>query len=404
MVGEQLPISATVFREGHDAVAANVVWTGPDGTPSARSPGWQLRRETSAGTRWSTPDAPGPLDVRRRGVERPVRDLAARGRGEDRRPARAPRTSPTTSRTAPCCCSRRPGSRRSRAATEPDRGRRRAPRHHAGRWPSGSPRRWRWPQVMHEHPVRELVTQVRRVHGLGGPGAGAVRLLVRVLPAVRGRGRPGPGSDAVSPPVHGTFKSVDAPAARDRRAWASTSSTCRRSTRSARSTARARTTPSAPDPDDVGSPWAIGSEEGGHDAIHPRSARSRTSTTSSPAPRNWAWRSRSTSRCSARPTTRGCTRAPGVVHHPARRHDRLRGEPAEEVPGHLPAQLRQRPQGHLRRGAAGRAPLGGARREDLPRRQPAHQAGELLALADLGGQEGAPRRALPRRGVHQVRR
>ncbi len=46
-------------------------------------------------------------------------------------------------------------------------------------------------------------------------------------------------------------------------------------------------------------------------------------------------------------------RAPGVVHHPAGRHDRLRREPAEEVPGHLPAELRQRPRRDLRRGAAG---------------------------------------------------
>ncbi len=33
---------------------------------------------------------------------------------------------------------------------------------------------------------------------------------------------------------------------------------------------------------------------------------------------------------------------PRVVHRAARRHHRLRGEPAEEVPGHLPDQLRQR--------------------------------------------------------------
>src|SRR3712207_687312 len=29
VVGEPLPITATVFREGHDAVAATVVWTPP---------------------------------------------------------------------------------------------------------------------------------------------------------------------------------------------------------------------------------------------------------------------------------------------------------------------------------------------------------------------------------------
>src|SRR3712207_7509159 len=34
VVGEHVPITATVFREGHDAVAADVVLTAPDGTTS----------------------------------------------------------------------------------------------------------------------------------------------------------------------------------------------------------------------------------------------------------------------------------------------------------------------------------------------------------------------------------
>ena len=67
-------------------------------------------------------------------------------------------------------------------------------------------------------------------------------------------------------------------------------------------------------------------------------------------------------------------RAPRVVHHQGRRQHRLRGEPAQEVPGHLPAQLRQRPRGHLRRGAAHRAAVDGPRGADLPGGQPAHQA------------------------------
>src|SRR5215218_11404013 len=33
VIGEHVPITATVFREGHDAVAANVVWTAPDDSP-----------------------------------------------------------------------------------------------------------------------------------------------------------------------------------------------------------------------------------------------------------------------------------------------------------------------------------------------------------------------------------
>ncbi|RDJ93358.1 DUF3416 domain-containing protein, partial [Lacticaseibacillus rhamnosus] len=35
VVGEQVPICAAVWREGHDAVGATVVWRGPDGTARA---------------------------------------------------------------------------------------------------------------------------------------------------------------------------------------------------------------------------------------------------------------------------------------------------------------------------------------------------------------------------------
>ena len=91
---------------------------------------------------------------------------------------------------------------------------------------------------------------------------------------------------------------------------------------------------------------------------------------------------------------------PRVVHHPRRRHHRLRREPAQEVPGHLPGQLRQRPARHLPGGAADRPALDVARRPDLPRRQPAHQAGGLLGVAARGGPPDRPRRAVPGRGVH----
>ena len=67
----------------------------------------------------------------------------------------------------------------------------------------------------------------------------------------RGRCAPRPGDWTPSPP------------------WASTSCTCRLCIRSARRRARARTTRSQAGPDDPGSPWAIGSPAGGHDAIHP---------------------------------------------------------------------------------------------------------------------------------------
>ncbi|MGW1674668.1 maltotransferase domain-containing protein, partial [Streptomyces sp. NPDC002324] len=49
VVGEAFEISAVVIREGHDAVAANVVLTAPDGRPA----GWTPMRELAPGTdRW----------------------------------------------------------------------------------------------------------------------------------------------------------------------------------------------------------------------------------------------------------------------------------------------------------------------------------------------------------------
>ena len=57
--GESFEVSATVFREGHDAVAANVVLKDPEGRPGP----WTPMRELAPGTdRWGaevTPDAPG---------------------------------------------------------------------------------------------------------------------------------------------------------------------------------------------------------------------------------------------------------------------------------------------------------------------------------------------------------
>ena len=89
-----------------------------------------------------------------------------------------------------------------------------------------------------------------------------------------------------------------------------------------------------------------------------------------------------------------------MVHGPGRRLDRLCGEPAQEVPGHLSPELRQRPGGHLRRDPGGRAHLDQPRRDDLPRRQPAHQAADVLAAPDPRGPLHQPRGALPGRGLH----
>ena len=94
-------------------------------------------------------------------------------------------------------------------------------------------------------------------------------------------------------------------------------------------------------------------------------------------------------------------RAPGVVRPPARRHDPVRREPAEEVPGHLPARLRERRlAGPVDRPGRRDPVLDRRRRHDLPRRQPAHQGVRLLGVGDRHDPPRAPRGDLPRRGVH----
>ena len=94
-------------------------------------------------------------------------------------------------------------------------------------------------------------------------------------------------------------------------------------------------------------------------------------------------------------------RAPRVVPPPPRRHDPVRREPAEALRGHLPARLRGRGVGRaVGRPARRRALLDRPRRAHLPRRQPAHEAVRVLGVADRRGQGRAPRRDLPRRGVH----
>ena len=90
------------------------------------------------------------------------------------------------------------------------------------------------------------------------------------------------------------------------RSSASTSCTCRRSIRSGARTARGRTTRSTPAPDDVGSP--VGDRQRARRAHRDRS-RARHARRLRPLRRSGATssgsRSRSTTRCSARPTIRG---------------------------------------------------------------------------------------------------
>ena len=139
-------------------------------------------------------------------------------------------------------------------------------------------------------------------------------------------------------------------------------------------------------PDDPGSPWAIGGPEGGHTASTRSSARSPTSTGSSQRAQELGHRDRARLRdpVLARPSL--ARRAPGLVPPPPRRHAQVRREPAQALPGHLQRQLRLRRLAEPLAGAPRRRPLlGRPRRQGLPRRQPAHEAGRLLGVADPRG-------------------
>src|SRR4051795_10709394 len=58
VVGEQLPVTATVFREGHDAVAANVVWTPPEGSDDTAGRLNRMVRYGEEPDRWLTTVVP----------------------------------------------------------------------------------------------------------------------------------------------------------------------------------------------------------------------------------------------------------------------------------------------------------------------------------------------------------
>ena len=103
-----------------------------------------------------------------------------------------------------------------------------------------------------------------------------------------------------------------------------------------------------------------------------------------PCARAAPWRSRSTSRCSARPTTRGS---------PSTRSGSRRGptasiayaeNPPKKYQDIYPLNFDNDPAGHRGRDPPGPAGVDRPRRDAVPRRQPAHQAARLLAVAARG--------------------
>jgi starch synthase (maltosyl-transferring) len=265
VTGENVIVRATVFREGHDAVGCNVATTRPDGsagpfvrmTPDETEPdiwyaafvtdtegAWTFTVEgwgDPLGTWWH--DAPLKVDA---GVDVDLM-LEEGARLYERAATQLPPSVPKARRTTVAGladvlrdATREPGERMKLALADDV------------------------VQLLSQHPIRELVTPAeprqvwvdrqRALYGAwyelfprsegafvppdGGPmRSGTFRTAMQRLPAVAQM-----GFDVVYlPPIH--------PIGKVNRKGPNNTLT--------------------PGPTDPGSPWAIGSDEGGHDAIHP---------------------------------------------------------------------------------------------------------------------------------------
>ncbi|AXL92493.1 alpha-1,4-glucan--maltose-1-phosphate maltosyltransferase [Streptomyces sp. CB09001] len=256
VTGETFEVTATVFREGHDAVAANVVLKDPEGRPGP----WTPMRELAPGTdRWGaevTPDAPGNWTYRVEAWSDPVATWRHTARikvpaGIDaglvleegaelyrRAAAGVPKGSGRDvllSVATALLDDALPVATRLAAALTPQ-----------------------VDAVLARHPLRDLLTssdplpllveRERALYGAwyeffprseGTPDTphGTFRTAARRLPAIAAM-----GFDVVYlPPVH--------PIGTTHR--------------------KGRNNTLSATPDDVGVPWAIGSPEGGHDTVHP---------------------------------------------------------------------------------------------------------------------------------------
>ncbi len=264
VVGEHLPIEATVWREGHDAVSATVAWRGPTDRMARQvrmvekgkgldrfaativpdvEGAWTFRVEA-----WSDPWATWlhavevKLEVGQ-SAEELANDLEIGARLLDRVGRRPDRRADKTLLVMAAECLRntnRPLPERvSLALGERVR------------------------TIMFEFPVRELITRSRphkiwvdRKRALFGSW-------YELFPRSTG------GVDETGRPVHGTF--ATATSALDRVAEMGFDVVYLPPIHPiGKVNRKGPNNTLVAGPEDVGSPWAIGSAEGGHDAIHPR--------------------------------------------------------------------------------------------------------------------------------------
>jgi starch synthase (maltosyl-transferring) len=265
VVGEHLPIAATVFREGHDAISANVAWRGPDGetgpfirmvpgvpgtdrwhatvVPTAEGAWtyaveawgdpvatWRHRVEVKIDAGQGPEDLANDLEDGARLLQRGMRNVAPEGREVLEAAAAALRD------------------------TDRDLVHRVGPALAAD-----------VTALLRDNPVRELLTRSPRYTVWVDRKQALYSSWYELFPRSEGAENQPDGT----PARHGTFKD----AARRLPAIAEMGfdvvylppiHPIGRVNR------KGRNNTLMPAPQDVGSPWAIGSEEGGHDAIHPQ--------------------------------------------------------------------------------------------------------------------------------------
>ncbi|CAM3659516.1 alpha-1,4-glucan--maltose-1-phosphate maltosyltransferase [Kibdelosporangium persicum] len=263
VVGEHVPIQATVWREGHDAVAATVAWRGPTDTAARQTRMAPHPSEPDEFVAVIVPDTEGlwtfrvdawsdPWSTWKHTVE--VKVAAGQSPGElwndletgarliervSRRPNRNGEKRLLAAAAAALRDTERPlPARIAEALSEPVH------------------------KIMTGHPVRELVTRGKTIRVWVDRKRALFGSWYEFFPRSTG------GLDASGKPVHGTFMTAAGeleriasmgfdvvylppihPIGKVNRKGPNNSVTS--------------------EPGDVGSVWAIGSDEGGHDAIHP---------------------------------------------------------------------------------------------------------------------------------------
>ena len=347
---------------------------------------------TIAGRRASRSTRLGRLRVHGRGLGRSLRDLAARAREEGRR--RAGRRERAARRRRARRATRRDARRRRRRRAAAADGRSRWPTRRrqrtASRWRSTTSCARRWRASCRSARARRATTA-------------SLDVLVD-----RERARFGawyemfPRSAGTDPARSATFARSGGAAAVHRAMgfdvlYLPPIHPIGRSFRKGRNNALTA------GPGDPGSPWAIGADGGRPHgdragARHARRLRSRSSR----AARAARPRDRARPRLPVLARSSVGARASRVVPPSARRHDQVRGEPAEEVPGHLPARLRvRRLAGAVARAAASHRVL------DRPRRARSSASTTRTPSRSRSGSGCSPRSSaqhpdddLPVRGVH----